>query len=69
MNVGLKAYLNNMSEHERYSYIKHMISFPSWRLAEIKNLDLGLWRVAQKIANKSPRGEMPYVAELDHRRH
>ena len=57
MTVALKAYLNNMSEHEKNSYAKHMISFPSWRLKEIKNLDPDLWKLAQEIAEKRPREE------------
>ena len=55
VNLALKAYLDSMSEHEKNSYAKHMISFPSWRFKEVKNLDPDLWKLAQEIAKKSPR--------------
>ena len=55
MNLALKSYLNSMSEHEKNSYVKHMISTQSWRLEEIKNLDPGWWKAAQEKANTDLR--------------
>ena len=55
MYLALKAYLNNMGDHEKNSYTQHMISTHSCRLEEIKNLDRGLWKAAQQKANRSLR--------------
>ena len=63
MSVALKAYLNNMGEHEKNSYAQLIISTEPRRLKEIKNLDPGFWKTAQEIPNARLEEDRPRFAD------